>query len=200
MDQNRFDAVTRTISSLPSRRDLLRGLAGAGLGLGIARLPELVEAKKKRKKRKKVKKPQPNQFGCLEVGDACSSEADCCSGICEGTRKKTCQSHGTGTCPQDRAGICLSTADDVPFLKCNNGGACFCYTTTAGSSFCGDRGPVLGDAASCADCQTDADCDALGFPEGSACAPVGTGYCAGECASGMACLAPCGTELPPLRS
>lgn len=46
MDQQRFHAVTRLMTTLPSRRHLLRGLAGAGLGLGIARLPDLVEARK----------------------------------------------------------------------------------------------------------------------------------------------------------
>jgi hypothetical protein len=25
---------------------------------------------------------------------------------------------------------------------------------------------------------------------------VGNGYCSGQCASGMACLPPCGVELP----
>jgi hypothetical protein len=201
MDQNRFDAVTRSLSGFPSRRDLLRGLAGAGLGLGIARLPDLVDAKKKRKKRKKkAKKPQPNAYGCLEIGDACGSEADCCSGICEGTKKKTSRAHGTGTCPQDSVGICLATADETPVLKCGNSDVCFCYTTTAGSNFCGHLGPRIGDQAACADCQTDADCAALGFPAGSACAPVGAGYCSAQCSTGMACMPPCGVELPPLAS
>jgi hypothetical protein len=202
MDQNRFVSVTRSLTTLPSRRDLLRGLVAAGLGLGIARLPDLVEAKTKRKKRrKKEKTPQLNEFGCLEVGDACRSETDCCSGICAGAKgKKRCQAHGTGACPQNSVGICLATADEIPVLKCGNNDLCFCYTTTADSNFCGNRGPRVGNVESCADCQTDADCLALGFPAGAACAPVGVGYCSGQCESGMACLAPCGTELPPLRS
>lgn len=202
MSQNHLRDVTHTLASLPSRRDLLRGLAAAGLGLGIAPWADPIEARKKRKgRKKKVKRPQPNAFGCLEVGDACSSEADCCSGICAGTKgKKTCQAHGTGLCPQNHVGICLATADEIPVLKCGNSDLCFCYTTTAGSNFCGNRGPRLGDMAACADCQKDADCAALGFPAGSACAVVGNGYCSGQCSSGMACLPPCGVELPSLNN
>lgn len=199
MSQNRFRDMTHTLVSLPSRRDLFRGLAGAGLGLAIAPLADLVEARKKRKRRKKkANPPQPNAFGCLSVGVACSSEAECCSGICAGAKKKTCQAHGTANCPQNHVGICLATTDEIPVLKCGNNDLCFCYTTTAGSNFCGDRGPRLNDMRACADCQKDADCVALGFPVGSACAPVGNGYCSGRCPSGMACLPPCGVALAPL--
>ena len=31
LDQQRFDSLTRTLSSSPTRRDVLRGLTGAGL-------------------------------------------------------------------------------------------------------------------------------------------------------------------------
>lgn len=198
MSQIRFHDVTRTMTGLPTRRDLLRGLAGAGLGLGIAQGANLVGARKTRKQRKKKgKRPQPNAFGCLDVGDACSSETGCCSGLCAGTKgKKTCQAHGTGICPQNHVGICLATADEIPVLKCGNQELCFCYTTTAGSNFCGQGGPRVGDKAACTDCQKDADCAALGFPAGSACAPVGNGYCSGQCATDMACIPPCGVELP----
>ena len=43
MDQHRFDALTRTITRTPSRRDVLRGLAALGIGLGM-RLPAPVAA------------------------------------------------------------------------------------------------------------------------------------------------------------
>jgi hypothetical protein len=202
MNEHRLHNLARTVASLPSRRDLLRSLAGAGVGLSIAPGTDHVEARKKRKKRKKnrkkSKRPQPNAYGCLEVGDACSSEAECCSGICAGSKgRKTCQAHGTGLCPQNHVGICLATADKVPVLKCGNSDLCFCYTTTAGSNFCGDRGPRLGKTEACAACQKDADCLAQGFPAGSACAVVGNGYCSGQCPTGMACLPPCGVELTP---
>src|SRR5215211_3897399 len=53
VDQQRIEAVTRTLTSLPSRRDVLRGLAAAGLGLGSLRLAETEAAKHKSKANKK---------------------------------------------------------------------------------------------------------------------------------------------------
>ena len=153
-----------------------------------------MEAKKKRKRKKhRKRKPQakPNSFGCLEVNDPCTSEADCCSGICEG---KKCRAHGTDICRQDRPGVCTADPADVPSLGC--GANCYCFRTTAGSNFCA---PVVRTSGQedCTTCQQDADCLALGYPPGSACAPVGRGNCTGFCSSGMACLVPCGVEFPP---
>jgi hypothetical protein len=76
----RFEHLTRTISTMLSRR----AIAGT-LGLGALNLPGLVEAKKKRKKKKKIKK---NQFGCVDVGKFCTDDGQCCSGICQGKKPK----------------------------------------------------------------------------------------------------------------
>jgi hypothetical protein len=64
--------------------------------------------------------------------------------------------------------------------------------TTAGSIFCADYS--IGE---CANCHTDADCEALGAPAGSACVPVATGYC-GEfaCPGKKACMPRCGKPGP----
>ena len=203
MDQHRFTALKDSLGSLPTRRDVLRGLASAGLGLGTLRLSDAVEAKskkkgKKKKKGKSKKQQQPvlNQYGCLDVGQPCKGDSTlCCSGICEGTAPKKgkqdasrCVAHDTGTCRQEGEGIC--TATNPAALKCNNSVNCGCIKTTAGSNFCyeGENGGNY-----CADCRKDADCVALGYPPGSACAPTAIGLCAGLCATGMACLAPCGT-------
>ncbi len=60
MNQTRFDALRRTLTSLPSRRDVVLSLAGAGFGLGALALPDITEAKKKRrKKHKKPDTPKP---------------------------------------------------------------------------------------------------------------------------------------------
>ncbi|MGH2615127.1 MAG: hypothetical protein ACRDJC_07805 [Thermomicrobiales bacterium] len=48
MNQNHVAVVTRSFTRFPSRRDVLRGLAGAGFGLGAVQLPDAVAAKKKR--------------------------------------------------------------------------------------------------------------------------------------------------------
>ena len=183
MDQHHLAVVTRSLTRVPSRRDVLRGLVGAGLGLAMARFPIVVAAKRKRRKKKKAR---PNAFGCLEVGDPCQNADQCCSGICEGKKgTRRCRARGVGTCDQQALGWCRADT-----LKCNNSQDCACIRTTAGSNFCVQLN--VPDEEICADCQRDADCEVLGFPAGSACAPFSVGICAGACESGMACVPPCG--------
>jgi len=208
VDQTHFDAVSRTLSRLPSRRDVLRGLAGAGIGLGALVGSAFdtvgVDAKKKRranKKKRKTPRPTFNAFGCLDVGQLCKGDSTvCCSGICAGIAPKKgkpdtrrCAAHGTGSCRQDIEGVC--TTPDLLQVTCNNRSNCGCIRTTAGSNYCAELfgGPGT---SQCQPCQRDADCIALGLPPESACAPVSAGRCAGLCPTGMACLVPCGT-LPP---
>jgi hypothetical protein len=174
MDQHRVDALTRTLRSVPSRRDVLRGLAAIGIGLGTARLPAPVAGE--------------TPSGCRKVGDRCKRADQCCSGICTGKPgKKKCRAHGTGTCDQKIEGIC--TTPDLLSVVCNNRSNCGCFRTTAGSNFCAELLPP----SQCVECTKDADCVALGLPAGTACAPVSAGRCAGQCPSGMACLYPCGS-------
>jgi hypothetical protein len=74
---------------------VLRGLAGACFGLGLARLPIAANAKKQRKKRARF-----NQYGCLDVGETCSGkDARCSSGICKGKKGRSrCVAHDRGAC------------------------------------------------------------------------------------------------------
>lgn len=186
----RFLADCRSLLAGSTRRDLLRGLA-AGLGLGSAYTALESEAKKKRKRRKKKQKPAtPNEFGCIEVGDRSQSADECCSGVCEG---KKCRAHGVDVCRQDRPGVCTAGLDEAPSLGC--GANCWCFRTTAGSNFCAPA-PRTAPQLDCTTCRKDADCIALGYPAGSACAQVGRGNCSGWCDSGMACLVPCGVPFP----
>src|SRR5687768_12771659 len=151
MDQQQFTAWKRALSSVPCRRDVLRWLGGAGLGLGALRLSGVVARKKhtnkrKKKNKKKKKSPQPafNQYGCLEVGQPCRGDSSlCCSGICEGTAPKkgkpdrrVCAAHDTGTCKQD--GV---------LAPCNNRTNCGCFRTTAGSDVCAELFPPSACAA-----------------------------------------------------
>lgn len=186
--------VLHTLRGVPSRRDVLHGLTTAGLGLGLAFLPTLSEAKPNPKKRKRLKPAKPNRFGCLEVKDSCRTHRQCCSGICTGKPgKKRCRAHGTKHCKQGVPGVCSTKYGDIYSLKC--AAHCLCYRTTAGSNFCSQG--VYFDQRNCTTCNRDADCVALGFPPGSACAPVPkSGICAGLCDTGMACLAPCAIDLP----
>lgn len=190
VDQIVLRAITRTISDGLSRRDVLRGLAGAGLGLGMLHSPVTVDAKKKRKRKQRNPKAKPNNYGCLEVGDPCKTAEQCCSGVCEGKQgKKRCRSHDTGTCDQDLPGLCSPTPTIAP---CNNSGTCFCMITTANSSFCAQLGQ-----SHCTACRKDADCIAQGLPPGSACLPTTGFLCATDCPeTGMVCLPPCGVEIP----
>ncbi len=173
MDQNSILDLTRWMRGTPSRRDVLRGLAGAGLGLGVARVPAMTEAKKKRKNKPKKPKPaEPNAYGCLNVGAACMSAEHCCSGICQG---KTCRGHDAGIC-------------NVDYDLCTTGGghfcdthipdqsrACVCLLTTGNAPFCAALGNTL-----CRDCQTDADCEEDEFGPGAACVPQ-LSVCEGLC-------------------
>jgi hypothetical protein len=183
-----------SLRSVPSRRDVLRGLAATGVGLSLAAFPSLAEAAPTpRKKRKRPTPAKPNRFGCLEVTDPCRRHTQCCSGICTGKPgRKRCRAHGTGSCSQQGIGVC--TAPNPALHRCNGNPNCFCFHTTAGSNFCGSF--LGGDG--CAVCTRDIDCLTLGFPAGSACVPVANGHCTeAACASAMACVPPCGFEPPP---
>ncbi len=170
MDQHRFTDLKRSLRHVPSRRDVLRGLASSGLGLGALRLSDVAESRKKRKSRKKKKpqpapqpapqpsprpapQPAPNAFGCLEVGDSCTSAAQCCSGICEGQPgKETCQAHDTGGCT---AGVQPETCGGTN-VACTTslGSPGTCATTTGNAGYCLTAGD-------CFACKTDIDCQTL---------------------------------------
>lgn len=184
MDGHDFDTLLRSL--VESRRAILGGALSLAAGMvGAA----TAVGKKKRKRKKRKPRATPNEFGCLEVDDPCTSAEQCCSGICEGKKgKRTCRGHGLGTC-KPQPGFCLDP--NSLLVPCNNEINCVCLNTTANSLFCAGLGP-----SKCADCQRDADCTMLGFPAGSACVPVGEGACTGACASGMMCAVPCGTPLP----
>lgn len=204
MDGSRFDNLIRSLTK--SRRSLLGGSLAMATGwLGVSASDARKKRKRKRKRKKKEQPsplppttpppppplPQtPNEYGCFEVGDPCTSAADCCSSICEGN---VCRAHDTGICSQDKPGVCSATTTDVPTFVCGND--CYCFHTTAGSNYCAVPPAAVG-SPKCADCKKDADCLALGYPSGSACVPVALGHCSGRCASGMACLVPCGVEYP----
>jgi hypothetical protein len=153
-----LDDVLRTLTQ--SRRSALIAALTAGL-FGRSTVEAKKKRKRKHKKQTKVQPPTPNEFGCLEVGDACVSEDDCCSGVCDG---KTCRAHDVGTCGQGQSDVCaIQNPDDAVCVREGLPGLCF--RTTAGSDICMNR-------FLCAPCQRDADCLALGFPQGSACVPL----------------------------
>lgn len=129
-----------------------------------------IAARKKRGKRSKLKR---NAFGCVNVGGKCrGKDANCCSGICEGKKRKKgkkdtsrCMAHNVDDCPAG-ANSCLEG-----IIECTNG---FCYHTTGRASFCAAGGV-------CFDCKRDTDCEPLTGP-GAAC-----GMCS-DCVGDTSCL------------
>ena len=88
MDQQHIHAVTHTLRRLPSRRDVLRGLAGAGLGLNGLWLAGGVAAKKKKRRKKRRAGTVPADTGtvpaaqCLRTCDQRICGSDGCGGSC----------------------------------------------------------------------------------------------------------------------
>ena len=176
MDADRFDTLTRVLTSAMPRRRLLRGLASAPFGLGLACVADAASARKRRRK------PRFNAFGCLDVGTPCAGKDTlCCSGICQGRkprRGKTdasrCVAHDETTC---RAGQLNCEGISVPCTT-SSGRAGGCYTTTGNAGYCANDGD-------CFACGKDADCRPYCGPR-AACIRCETG-CAGI---GTLCLGP----------
>jgi hypothetical protein len=154
MDQNRFAVLTHSMTRIPSRRDVLRGLVAAGLGLQAAPRPDVAAAKKR-------KKVRFNAFNCVSVGGFCKNAGQCCSGICEGKKgKRKCRAHDTGGCqPGGRDTICSASGTDIPCTTSTGAEVGQCNTTTGNAGFCAAAG-------SCFACTKDAQCqERYGQPE-----------------------------------
>lgn len=163
MDQQHMPSLTRSLTSVPSRRDVLRGLAATGLGLGGLPLLEAANAAKKRRPKKKRKpKVRFNAFGCVNVRGFCKLANQCCSGICEGEPgKKTCRDHDTGGCPSGNRDISSCAVPSVPILRCTTSTGDpdgECGVTTGNAGYCLYSG-------GCYPCTKDAECQAICGPK-----------------------------------
>jgi hypothetical protein len=195
MDQRHVDVLKRFLTSTPSRRHLLAGLASLGLGLRAARLPGSADAKKNRHPKAKTPKPVFNEFGCLDVGQPCrGNHALCCSGVCQGKKpkhgnpdKRICAAHHARSCSprRDYCDLAQAPVNNLCNLPADTA---FCVVTTGKAAFCAS---LLGFDAEihCQDCAKDADCEALGFPPGSACVAL-SGRCTACETVNRACLPP----------
>jgi hypothetical protein len=196
VDQDRFDALTRSLSATTSRRGLGRALTGGGLAalVGERLTPHGVGAKKKkgRKNRNKPKKLPINEFRCVNVGKPCAGKnGTCCSGICQGKKPKKGKKDRS-TCVAHNAGICSAEADSctVGEVQCNPGNpSCLCTLTTGNAGFCAAFSG--GTSGHCRVCRKDTDCEPE-FGAGAACLVMG-GACTPLCiATGRtACAPPC---------
>jgi hypothetical protein len=199
MGTTRIKAFTGSLSKPPSRRDVLRGLASAGLVLATMRHEGDAAARKghhkKRKHTPKQKPPLPpppplpfNEFGCLDIGQSCQGDSTlCCSGICD---------PGTSTCVAHNSGICFPDTDPCTLqaaFPCNpDNPLCTCLVTTGSAGFCADFSELTDLVAeACRFCSQDADCQEE-FGPGAACVVL-RGACSPLCAATdrTACFRPC---------
>jgi hypothetical protein len=169
MNRHRFDALTRSLVSRVSRRDLVARLAGGVLAWSAAQLPHLANARKRKRKNKKRKKVRFNEYGCVNVGRLCKNADQCCSGLCEGKKgKKTCRAHDQSTCqPGQSSAVCSGGANVV--CTASSGAPGLCLATTGNAGYCYADGD-------CFACAKDADCEPI-CGSGAACIT-----CAGTCA------------------
>ncbi len=148
MDGSQFDHMTRLLTQ--SRRTLFGGALAAAAG--FLAMPGIDARKRRKYKGRKQKAAAPNSFGCIDVGDLCQTDAQCCSGICVGKKgKKTCRAHDVGDCA---AGDTHQTCGGLTVAcTASSGQEGFCGTTTGNAGYCFEGG-------FCHPCQTDADCQA----------------------------------------
>jgi hypothetical protein len=132
---------------LPSRRDVLRGLAAAGIGL--LAVPRLDGAAARKERTRKVKL---NAFGCVDAGGVCKTNGQCCSGICQGKRgKKTCRVHDATTCEAGQTITDVCGGKDVSCTTSTGNADGACLTTTGNAPYCARE-------SFCHACKRDADC------------------------------------------
>lgn len=165
MDTARFDTLTRGLAAPASRRVAGRFLAGLGLSGLLTRTHAVPAAAKKDgrgKTGKKRKKPKVtrNQFGCVDVGDGCVNNGQCCSNICSGKKnRKTCQGHNVavGSCESGPLGFCAVGPGLIVGTPCTssadeNG---LCFATTGKAPYCAVNSVQ---DAGCVACKKDKDC------------------------------------------
>jgi hypothetical protein len=130
----------------------------------VVKRPRLAEAGKRRKKLKR------NEFGCVNVGDACrGKDKNCCSGICRGKKpkrgekdKSRCVGHDAQGCQAGQIEqFCGGT--DVVCTTSTGDTAGFCDTTTGNAGYCSGEGMCIPGG-----CSKDADCIPV-FGKGAAC-------------------------------
>lgn len=146
MDSSRFDHFTRSFAG--SRRSLVGGTLALSLGLIGS---SSIDARKRRKRKKpKSRNLQVtlNEYGCVNVDVPCTSNDQCCSGVCEGTKgNRTCRAHDSSDCI---AGTDVCSGEEVTCTT-SSGEDGFCGTTTGNAGYC----LATGD---CYPCRTDVEC------------------------------------------
>lgn len=160
MDSRHFDTLTRALSSGNSRRRLLGALAALPTAGGLRGFldPDHAEGQGRRRRRKRRHKhgrgrrrtnrrghhrkpppppppPQPqfNSWGCVDAGNFCQDNDQCCSGVCTGTgHTRACISQDNWGCPPGQSiELCGGTA-----VQCPDTGNGQCATSTGNAAIC----------------------------------------------------------------
>jgi hypothetical protein len=167
VDANRFDRLTRSLSTKTSRRQTLAALLLGSAGLAVP--VDWVVAGP----------------GCKNVGRKCKRSTQCCSGVCKVKKgKNRCKAHDTGGC---RAGVqeLACGGEDDALCTTADGAEGVCDTTTGNAGFCTVNG-------ACFPCAKDAECRPICGPR-AACI-VCADECADQ--GGTACVGPGECEFP----
>ena len=194
MEQHRFTVLKDSFGSVPSRRDILRGLAGAGVSVGSLRLADAASAKNKKTGKKKTKKNDTQQRctpNCAERtcgNDGCGGSCGACgiSQVCHGgtccvpeSRSATCagrcgtwtnncgQRIACATCPTGQQ--CLSNGSCA--IVCDDNADCTgACNGCSNASLEGERHCIVGLLLPIERCTSTTDC-----PPGSHCQDIGNG-------------------------
>lgn len=133
MDDQHFDALTRTLAAGAHRRTLAQRLAVLGVvgGVPLLAVPESLAKRRKKKGKKKKKKTtgKPNPTCTPDCTSACGAP-DGCGGVC--------QTGLCGVCRSCVSGSCELSPDGAP---CDNGERCTVATCLEGE--CAQFNPVI---------------------------------------------------------
>jgi hypothetical protein len=124
MDNTRFDRLTRELLSVDSRRNAVRTLAAASLGLGLLRFGSS-RAVAKNKKKKNKKKNQNTR----DLRESCSKTYQCKGDL-------LCQpANSQQSCPGQETGKFCCVETDVQ-AKCNDSCDCCGLDVICNGGFC----------------------------------------------------------------
>jgi hypothetical protein len=204
MDSERFDRLVQRFGQTRSRRQTLRGLAGA-LAVGALALGgQEADAGKANGGTSCTRGRQCKTGKCVGDPDqkvcSCSKRYSKCSALDTTCQDGTCQSDectGLGcTCPP---GTTYCDLVNVEPTSCN-GGSCFCAERSDGqgtvcfSPEAGEGGALCEPNATGANvpiCQSDADCEALPNSSTNRCVKAGTCEGSNPACVGTACVKAC---------
>src|SRR4029078_12060086 len=143
MEDARFDALTRRMSHVISRRTVLTVLGGA--------IPGLFAHRALGSKRTDAVQSER----CMPPGEKCPPSGQCCSHKCAGKKKhKKCT-----TCRVQQCQVGMDACGDY---QCRCPGNGFCVTTLSDDSFCFSEG-------ACVPCASDGECNTIFGIDGAAC-------------------------------